>query len=406
LPACVGSIAAQADRLQQATCEAGELCAPCFDPISGDATGACTLYGDQPVETTPQTFPKCCNDLGACVPTSLVPDAQRAQLGADTCTGSDVLCAPAELADSRVKPPTCTTFAPYNFEGRCLPDCLPDVQAQADRLTQGTCTEHHLCTPCWDPLTGAATGACTLNGDQPAQTTPQTFPKCCSTIGACIPVGLIPDAQEGDLGKDTCTQSGVLCVPTELSDPTFIPPTCDSLGGCEGRCLPACLPAVAAQADRLQQATCAQYHECAPCTDPISGVATAACTLNGDTRKEAVCTFPKCCPGTNNQTRGTCVPDVALTASQASSLPQLECPDATWSCVPDLKANNPTAKFPTCTAPFSIACLNPLGCPAACVPNCILDSATAGLLVQATCSAGELCAPCVDPLGTSTGACD
>jgi hypothetical protein len=392
MAACLPDVASQADRLPQGTCASTHLCAPCYDPLTGELTGACNQNGDAPVEP-PKTFDKCCHDLGSCVPQSLVPTDQRSQLSLDSCATGE-LCAPTSLTDTSFKPPSCRSL--IDAEGRCLPDCLASIQAQKDRLPKSTCEEFHLCAPCYDPVGGQPTGACEQNGDRPAEP-PKTFPKCCDGIGGCVPTTLIPTEQQGSLGTDICTGQDVLCVPSELSDSSFIPATCDSLGGAEGRCLPSCLPDVSVQKDRLPQATCPATHRCAPCYDPISGEQTAACTQNGDSPKEPPLIFQKCC-ALQSENRGTCVPKTALTPSQASSLPQDTCPNDTWACVPNLKVADPTAKFPTCDAGL-------LG-PGACVPNCIItDPVQLLLLTQGTCQAGELCAPC-DALGSSTGACD
>jgi len=56
----------------------------------------------------------------------------------------------------------------FNAEGRCIPSCVPAIQAQASRLAQDDCTQAGtLCAPCYDPITGADTGACTQAGDAP-----------------------------------------------------------------------------------------------------------------------------------------------------------------------------------------------------------------------------------------------
>ncbi len=392
LPACLPAIAAQADLLPQSTCADAHLCAPCYDPTTGDDTGACRLNGDMPAEP-PTTFERCCCDLGSCVPASLVPADQRSQLGQDTCSDSAALCAPDELADPSVTPPTCRSIG--DFEGRCLPACLPSIAAQADRLPQSTCADAHLCAPCYDPLTGADTGACRLNGDMPAEPA-STFERCCSDAGACVPASLVPADQRSQLGQDTCTDSSALCAPDELSDPTAPPATCNSIAGAEGRCLPACLPAIAAQADQLPRDTCSVNDLCAPCYDPISGADTGACRLNGDMPAEPAYTFPGCCEY-GSTARGRCVPPELVPADQRDGLPMDTCASGQL-CVPNPFLADPTYTFPSCDAGL-------LGA-GACVPDCMVSSSQRWLLRQRTCAAGELCAPCTDPLtGDSTGAC-
>jgi hypothetical protein len=420
LPGCLPEIASQASLLPRSTCAEHHLCAPCYDPVKSTAsspvsTGACNRGTDTPKEP-PTIFPNCCGNLGVCVPTSAVPQAQRAQLGKDTCAtdggaGADVLCAPRFLTNSSAKPATCRSL--NDNEGRCLPACLPAV-ANQQGLTQGSCQSGFLCAPCHNPLTSVATGACGLNGDMPTEPA-KPFPKCCTgDSGSCVPVSLVPAAQRSQLGNDNgkCT-TGNLCVPTELTDSSFKPPECNSLGGGEGRCLAPCLPAIASQASRLPRSTCAEHRVCAPCYDPTVTPATpsGACSINGDAPKRPPYLFPKCC-AFNGATRGTCVP-LSAAGSSANNLPSDTCPgpdsgaDAV-KCVPDQKVRDQTYKFPSCEIP------NPLlpdvlpPDPGGCVPNCIItDQVQLAVLQQRTCAAGELCAPCVNPLtGARTGACD
>jgi hypothetical protein len=419
LPDCLPDIAAQASLLPRSTCAEHHLCAPCFDPLKSTpsapvSTGACNRGTDTPKEP-PTIFPNCCGNLGVCVPKSAVPAAQQAQLGKDTCAtdggaGADVLCAPRFLTDPTAKPATCRSL--NDNEGRCLPACLPAVSSQPG-LEKGTCQDGFLCAPCHNPVTSVATGACGINGDMPAEPA-KPFPRCCTgDSGACVPLSLIPDAQESLLGRDNnkCA-TGTLCVPTELADSTFKPPACNSLGGGEGRCLAPCIPQIAAQASRLPQSTCPANRVCAPCYDPTITPATpsGACSINGDAPTRPPYTFPKCC-AYNGANRGTCIP-LSVAGPIASGLTQDTCPgpdsgtDAV-KCVPDQKVRDQNYKFPSCRA---AACILGICAPrvdGACVPDCVPDPGIRGIIDRDTCAAGELCAPCVNPLTQArTGACD
>jgi hypothetical protein len=405
---CVPSVAAQASRLPKASCDTGELCAPCYDPLTGLATGACTINGDQPTKAA-VLFDKCCSDLGHCVPKSALTSTQQGQLAADTCTAASDLCAPDVFAVANKTADTCRALGSLNAEGRCVPTCVPSIQAQLTRLDLGTpptCPANTLCAPCYDPVTGADTSACSQNGDKPKEGK-KVFPSCCGGNGACVPTALVPSAQVSQLGPDVCTDPGVLCAPAALTDPTVKPKACTAPGNVEARCLPACLPALQLQKANLRQQTCAITELCAPCYNPLDGTDTGACRINGDLPGPKV-VFAGCCPypATGGTSRGTCVPPELVSASQATSLLKDSCGTG-FLCAPNLKVADPTAKFKTCTN-VSFACA--FGCPGACVPDCIVDPAQRNLIAQtgtSPCAAGELCAPCIVPLTQqNTHACE
>jgi hypothetical protein len=236
---CIPQIRDQASRLPKDVCADGELCAPCFDPTTSAPTGACTQGCDSgPVEDA-KTFPKCCADQGSCVPSSLVPEAQRSLLGTDTCSGANELCAPNKLAAGQnARPASCRSFAPQNREGRCLAACIPQVADRAEQLRQETCDTGELCAPCFDPTNGAETGACTVNGDAPVDPNPGPFVTCpamANILGICAPPA-------------------------------------------DGRCVPPYLVAPDQAALLCPNTTeCQPTELCAPCVNPLDGLPTGAC---------------------------------------------------------------------------------------------------------------------------------
>jgi hypothetical protein len=407
LASCLPDVAAQAANLPKATCGTGELCAPCYDPFTGAATGACSLNGDKPVNQ-PTTFPVCCNNLGHCVPTANLSVDQQKQLGPDTCAPNN-LCAPDAFAAPGQTAQTCrAVFGSVDAEGRCVPDCVPMIQAHASRLQRGTCPVNTLCAPCFDPITGASTSACSQNGDKPVEPA-KTFPTCCGTnpaLGVCVPSTLVPPAQVSQLGVDTCTGTGVLCAPKSLTDSTVKPTTCTAPGAMEARCLPACLPQIQAQASNLRQVTCGAGELCAPCYNPIDGVDTQACRINGDLPTQAPKPFTSCGNG-----RGLCVPTELVPASLASSIPA--CTGATgYLCAPIEKINNINFKFPSCDPQLQGFPPDP-NQDGACLPQYIVTfqaqtQPLAANLTRSNCvKTDDICVPCVIPIvGTVTHACD
>jgi hypothetical protein len=282
LSPCIPAVSNQADLLPADVCTDGWLCAPCYDPLTGEDTGACRQSCDPGPTEEPVVFPECCGGLGSCVSESLVSEEQAAQLGVDTCTGDGILCAPKDLANPTYTPPRCDSVG--GAEGRCLPECLPDIAAQASLLPQSTCDPGHLCAPCYDPTAApgtspeeADTGACRLNGDEP-EDPPYAFPYCCGGGGRCVPAEVVPEGQRDQLGSDGCdATAGELCVPNVfVEDPSWSPPSCDpgdsnvlfTSFSDEGRCLPECIPDVSDPGFGLQfnQSSCDPDFLCTPCT--------------------------------------------------------------------------------------------------------------------------------------------
>ncbi|HKP58262.1 MAG TPA: hypothetical protein VJV78_16155 [Polyangiales bacterium] len=344
-------------------------------------------------------FPKCSADIcpaqdSVCVPKTFLDQlkipAASVNLLAD-CNATDK-CVPVALASQAGRQilPKCVSL--NGAEGRCLSSCVPQVKEQAAQLPRSTCTGTDLCAPCYDPRTGKDTTACSQGCDTGPTEPPKPFPKCCSGRGLCVPPSLAAD-QASSLARDSCS-AGNLCAPTELTDPTFKPKTCNSLDGAEGRCISTCAGgAVAQQKDRLPTAGCGSNEVCAPCFDPITGDPTGSCTINGDKPAKPKYTFGRCC-GSGQSSAGVCVAP-ALAGDQASILRKENCATGKL-CAPVAKAKDPKFRFPVCYGLLGTG---------ACVNECILDPAQAGILQRDGCAQGEKCAPC-SLLGSPTGACE
>ena len=269
---CVPQVATLASVLPKDVCTGTDLCAPCYDPRTGEDTHACDQGCDPGPKEKPIKFTQCCGDRGLCVPPALA-GAQAKNLNKEACAG-DTLCAPKELADLTFKPKACDSLE--GAEGRCISTCVGGAVAkQKDRLPTAGCSTGEVCAPCYDPVTGESTGACEVNGDKP--TKPKlVFQPCCGMaggqpVGVCVPPSLAGD-QASILRQESCP-SGKLCAPIKKAiDPAYKFPACSGLG--TGACVNKCIPDPA-QASILGRATCAASEVCAPCS--LLGQETGVC---------------------------------------------------------------------------------------------------------------------------------
>src|SRR5262249_23008199 len=149
---------------------------------------------------------------------------------------------------------------------------------------------------------------------------------------------------------------------------------------------------------QLPASTCTAGHLCAPCYDPISGADTQACHVSNDPGPQnPPFTFPKCC-----SSKGTCVPSAEVPTAEQSQLGTDTCPaDANnYLCAPT-EFTTPGGFVPPSCRAFGTD--GEGRCLAACLPSI---AAQASRLSQGSCSTGQLCAPCYDPLtGADTQAC-
>ena len=76
-------------------------------------------------------------DIPACVPTSLISEADAAHLPANSCAQADSLCVPNAFLDSNFVPASCRSLG--DGEGRCVAACLvPPGQLNAPIPRLGT----------------------------------------------------------------------------------------------------------------------------------------------------------------------------------------------------------------------------------------------------------------------------
>jgi hypothetical protein len=281
LSTCLAPVGAQAAQLPTDVCPAGEKCAPCFNPTAADPTaptGACSIGCDQAKEpptvltcpwtgpdvVDPSTFPPCDDSCAGahCLPASLVPAAQQSMLAA--CSGGFCVPDPQIRTAGHGVPPHCSPFPGAPAEGRCLSQCIPMVAQKSSQLIQDTCAADEKCVPCFDPFSGAATGACTTACDAPTRS-PWLFPACCANGGTCVPQAQVPSSQASNLQQESCP-SQFLCVPDEyLPTPTLPISGCSTLLFGGGTCVSLCV-SLPAGAGIFGQRQCPDNHTCVPCS--------------------------------------------------------------------------------------------------------------------------------------------
>jgi len=457
LSVCLKDIDKDKDSLLPGGCPSGQLCAPCYDPRNGKRTPAC---GAEPKSTDEKTacdapkdekpnfceldyvehplvdvnkYPLCPTDVCAtgkarCVPNALAGDDLEKLL---PCSETEVCVPEAQLrSGGNLKPQRCQ--AGGGIEGRCLSECLADIQKNKKSLVKGDCQEEgELCAPCYrqaDGVESEVTEACNAASendcDQMEDPAPNwceldyvnhplidvaKFPTCsvgmCGQGGGsahCVPEDLIPNEDDRDQFLK-CEDCSGLCVPDVLLETGGNKPVgCRSIRGeAEGRCQSTCLPEVAKQAvpDGLPVDVCAPDERCAPCFDPRDGTSTGACETSCDAPQEPAWKFPSCCGE-----KAKCVP-TGLAGEKASSLAQDSCLTAE-KCVPneyfvpDGEVYEPIA----CSRPGAF--FEETG---ACLSNCIptpLDDVADATWQDARCGADARCVPCSLLLFLPTGACD
>lgn len=387
----------------------------------------------------PSTLPACCTagqtGRARCVAREKVPAGVASQL--DTCATG--LCVPETFVkDPNYQPKKCKAF--NGFDGACMSVCVKQVAEVVGILTQDVCEADERCAPCVDPRSNQPSGACDVGHSkeqaaaaaaacdkgqqfgQPAPTPgttqpaapqqcphqgppvldPNTLPPCGTSGGAhCVPANLVPPSQQGQLAA--C--GGGFCVPDLFiaTGGNFIPRTCGSVGGVEGRCLHVDLPEVAAQASKLPVSTCQPFERCAPCFDPLTGQATAACRQSCDRGPVDVPRVFKGCCQKGGFSYGRCIPNQMIPPGQDKEyLSEDECfgENKGVYCVPaEMVVDSAFAGKP-CQASALLGTYSGV-----CLSDC-LDFGLEGIAMdRGSCDNVHTCVPCKNPLtGASTGA--
>lgn len=152
VPGCLAALGSRAGRLKQETCGLGEVCVPCFDPVSAAETGACRIAADQPHEPA-RLFERCCGSgadaAGACVPREALEAEERDALLADTCSDPTQVCVPLPLLAADGTLPTCTRGATVTVPQVCVRQCFLGMRL-GGFLPQANCADGERCVPCSD----------------------------------------------------------------------------------------------------------------------------------------------------------------------------------------------------------------------------------------------------------------
>jgi hypothetical protein len=151
LSTCLGKLTLLPDLPSQG-CARDEVCAPCYDPITGVSTGACALHGDAPTRPA-HRFERCWDSdrevpAGVCVPPSMARARTADIFRRDTCARGRTCVPTQELIDPNYQYPLCLGVG----LGVCMPSCLFDP-LNALVFTSLTCDRGAVCVPC-SPLIG------------------------------------------------------------------------------------------------------------------------------------------------------------------------------------------------------------------------------------------------------------
>ena len=260
------------------------------------------------------------------------------------------------------------------------------------------------------PSTTSTTLPCPYSG--PPIYDPNSFGACSPSCGGahCVPSEIVPSGIQPLLAS--CTDG--LCAPDPIiaAAGQFVPNTCTSIAGAEGRCLSTCLPAVAALAAVLPVSGCTAGERCMPCFDPTASdpnAPTGACSLACDAPAQPPVLLT--CPWTG--------PSVINPSALAACSPS--CGGA--HCLPaEFVPPGQQSLLATCTGGFcapdpiisTAGNFNPPNCVAfagttaggRCLSTCLPGIAADPDLEQSSCAVGNKCAPCADPFtGADLGVC-
>jgi hypothetical protein len=411
--------------LVPAACSVGDpALAPAYDGSAGgtDPGSSAEPVGcDGPIGAAqdPSTLTACCPDVGGHHCVDAAGEKLESLFGA--CDGGGFCIADDYIRTGGVvSPKTCASIG--GAPGSCLSVCAPKVAEKVAILPTDVCEEGiEVCVPCISPLDGLSTGACELTytceggyganeppemveptcpHEGPPVIDPETKESCnaCGT-GHCIANADIPADKQSMFGKCDDYQ---LCVPDKLisTGGNYVAPTCDSIGGAEGRCMSTCMPDVAKKEGSLPQSSCDAEELCVPCFDPVDGKDTGVCKLSCDPGPaEPPTILPTCCGEV-----GSCFPKTSVPQDKLADLPTEGCEDEASVCLPHVFMED-EIKLQQCETVLVANLFGEEYRTGVCMPEC-LPAVDSFVLHQDNCPASYKCAPCLSPpYGEPSGAC-
>ncbi len=148
LSTCLPIVASQST-LEQSTCASGNKCAPCHDPFTGVATGACAIGCDTPPATA-YKFPSCCGGNSVCIPNSqLIASGQDPDTLYQRDCASTARCVDKALVPGGPGP----LIRSSTFMSTC--DCISECMLSSSQVTllsldADSCPSGYQCAPCGD----------------------------------------------------------------------------------------------------------------------------------------------------------------------------------------------------------------------------------------------------------------
>lgn len=249
----------------------------------GTATGGtCPAPGEGSGSSLIEEFSACGGgeETGcSCVPQSTL-EAMAGSIDMETLSqlancdamGTAMKCVPNEYVSNLAPCMSMTCESLQGAEGRCIKTCVPQVAMQEEMLPQGPCGMNEKCAPCYNPIDGEDTGACSVgpNDSPPDPSEAETFDECCQPegasepIGVCVPQDLVPEGSREMLPQDTCSDME-FCAPDRFArDSSANLETCTTSGDMTGGCVPKCFEQ--AGLEGIPPGSCGGGYGCVACS--------------------------------------------------------------------------------------------------------------------------------------------